>query len=484
MYSEFCISTSLHALRTSPPTAKGALLKSSLRTNAARKVCLVLLVPLFLIGCSTNFADETFSPVVLDDARMLDKATADWLNSYSYPRGLAFVVRSVDKLPIRDVGSQADELFEKDALKCPKPDACKARGVYLLISREPSLIQVRVGSELARKAQWAGITAGKPYIDKQLPATQGRFDEAVREAVAWLSDSLPVASNESWIRRLISLELTNSLYFELDQLSHPSETVYGNYILKPFVQARAFESQFSGTWWFTYLLASSLALALRGIITSAIWLAIGKASPQIASGMNLIVSILLNLFLAIPAAASILLMSGARLEDQLAVKASGISGIDSFVFAADSFAVKTGLLLGLIVVVVRILRGVADSSEVIAGATLPPEDQQIAFSQFKLRNPAGAWLMKGHATTESGTFDVAASETEFDKEPYSTMAAKSFIMSIKSGLKWGILAWVFLPRALSLVALCLWIIPILRGGLLFVLRKKGISRRRQWRAAT
>ncbi len=137
-------------------------MKSALRTNAARKVGLVLLVPLFLIGCSTNFTNETFSPVVLDDARMLDKATADWLKSYSYPSGFAFVVRSVDKLPIRDVGSQADELFEKDALKCPKPDACKARGVYILISREPSLIQVRVGSELARNAQWAGITAGNP----------------------------------------------------------------------------------------------------------------------------------------------------------------------------------------------------------------------------------------------------------------------------------------------------------------------------------
>jgi hypothetical protein len=451
-------------------------MKSALRTTG--KLALLLLIPLFITGCRTNFAKENLSPVVFDDAKMLDKATVEWLKSSSYPTGFAFVIRSIDKLPARDVGSQADDLFEKDALRCPKPDACSARGVYILISREPSLMQIRVGSELARKAQWAGITAGTTYIEKQLPATTGKFNEAVRGAVSWLSNSLPAASNESWFRWLVSLEVTDSLYFELDQLSHPSETIYGSYLLKPFIQARAFESQFSGTWWFTYLLASVFALLLRGLVRNTIWLAIGKVSPQIANGMNMIVSIVLGLFIAIPAAASVLLMSGARLEDQLAIKASGISGTESFVFSAESFVVKTGLLLALVITLVRIVKGFADSAEVFASATLPAADQRIAFSRLKMNNPAGAWLLKGYATTEDGMIDFAASETDFDNEPYSAAAAKWLMISIKSGLKWGILAWIFLPRALSLVALCLWIVPILRGAVTFLLRKRAISNRR------
>ena len=459
-------------------------MQSKLRINSAGKLGLLLLVPLLSIGCRTNFTKEKFSPVVLDDAKMLNKTTAEWLKTYSYPTGFVFLIRSVDKLPVRDVGSQADDLFEKDAMRCPKPDACKVRGVYILISREPSLMQIRVGSELARKAQWAGITAGKTYIEKQMPATMGRFDEAVRGGVTWLGDSLPAASNESWLRWLTAVEVTDSLYLEFDQLSQPSETIYGSYLLKPFVQARAFESQFSGTWWFTYLLASVLALALSWIVKGTIRLAIGKVSPQIANGMNMIVGILLNLFVAIPAAASIILMSGARLEDQLAVRASGLSGVESFVFPAESFAVQTGLFLALIVGVVRILKGFGASAEVFACATLPPDDQQLLFSQFKLQNPAGAWLLKGHATTEDGALDVSASESDFDSEPYSTTAAKLFVVSIKSGLKWAILAWIFLPRALSLVALCLWVVPIFRGGVTFLLSKRVISRRRQLRAAT
>ncbi len=459
-------------------------MKNTSRTNSAIKLCVVFLVPLFLIGCRTDFSKENFSPLVLDEARTLNKETTQWLKSQSYPSGFVFLFRSVDKLSVRELGSQADELFEKDAQKCPKPAACTARGVYILISREPSLMQIRVGSELARKAQWAGLTAGKTYIEKQVPATARQFDKAVRDAVSWLASSLPAASNESWLRWLISVEVTDSLYFELDQLSHPSETIYGSYILKPFVQARAFESQFSGTWWFTYILAAILALALRGIIKSTVWLAIGKTSPPVANGMNFVISILLSLFVAIPAAASVLLMSGARLEDQLALRASGISGLDSFVFSAEPFAVKTGFLLALVVVVVRALKAFADSAEIFAGAALPPEDQRVAFSQFKLENPAAAWLFKGYTTTEVGDLDYAASEDDFDQAPYSEAAAKSFVTIIKSGIKWGIVAWFFLPRALSLVALCLWIVPIVWGGVRFLFRIRVMNRQRQLRAAT
>src|SRR5689334_13007753 len=161
---------------------KGSLMKNTSRTNSATKLCVVFLVPLFLIGCRTDFSKENFSPLVLDEARTLNKETTQWLKSQSYPSGFVFLFRSVDKLSVRELGSQADELFEKDAQKCPKPAACTARGVYILISREPSLMQIRVGSELARKAQWAGLTAGKTYIEKQVPATAGQFDKAVRDA--------------------------------------------------------------------------------------------------------------------------------------------------------------------------------------------------------------------------------------------------------------------------------------------------------------
>ncbi len=116
---------------------------------------------ILLTGCGSNLQNEQFTPLILDEAGILSRETLNWLRDYNYPKGFAFIVRTVNALPQGvEVGSRADEYFETDDNRCPNSNACEKRGVYIILSREPALIQVRVGSEIAAQLRWKGITAG------------------------------------------------------------------------------------------------------------------------------------------------------------------------------------------------------------------------------------------------------------------------------------------------------------------------------------
>jgi hypothetical protein len=342
-----------------------------------------------------------------------------------------------------------------------------------VVSQAPALIQVRVGSELAAQARWAGITSGPKYIEKQFPATSGNFDQAVHDMVEWLSSALPQATELSWVKRWTLNDITQSLYWELDHLSLPSDGFYGNYVLKPFLQSRILEERFFGTWWITYLIASAFFLAAGFTIKSTVNLAIGETSPAIANGMNFVIAILLGLFLALPSAASAILMSGSRLEDQIALRTSGIPGAESYIFSTESFVISTGILLALLILILRFAKGVATSAEFLAYASLSREKQQMLFSAIREKNPAQAWLIKAFSTGDDSI--GSSSEEEFDKEPFGASSAKNVVDSVKASIRWGLLAWLFLPKALTIVTMCLWMAPIAKGVLSYMITRKRIS---------
>jgi hypothetical protein len=435
---------------------------------------LALTLSLLLTACGNNSKDQNYKPLLIDEARILKQETINWLTTYSYPKGFAFVIRTIKNLPQREVGSAVDDSFEEDAKKCPDPKACTQRGVYIVVSQSPALIQVRVGSELVAQSRWAGITSGPKYIEKQLPATSGDFDKAVHDMVEWLSPALPQATDISWIKRWTLLDLTQNLHSELDDLSLPSDGFYGNYVLKPFLHARILEQRFFGTWWITYLIASAFFLAVGFAIESTVNLAIGKTSPPVANGMNLVIAILFGLFLALPSAGSAILLSGSRLEDQIALRSSGIPGAESFTFSTESFVVETGILLALLLLLLRVAKGMAKSAEFVAYASLSRENQQRLFSVIREKNPTQAWLIKTLVTGDSDAIG-SSSEEDFEDEPFGSVAAKNLIDSLKAGIRWGLLAWLFLPKALTIVAMCLWIVPIIKGGFSYIITSKRVS---------
>jgi hypothetical protein len=234
------------------------------------------------------------------------------------------------------------------------------------------------------------------------------------------------------------------------------------------------EQRFFGTWWITYLIASAVFLLGGLTIKSTVNFAIGETSPPVANGMNFVIGILIGLFLALPSAGSAILLSGSRLEDQIALRASGIPGAESFTFSTESYVVQTGILLALLLLTLRVVKGLAGSAEFLAYASMSREKQQKLFSVIKEKNPAQAWLIKAFSTGDSDSIG-SSSEEDFDREPFGAASAKNVIDSLKAGLRWGLLAWLFLPKALTLTAMCFWVIPIIKGGFSYLITSRRVS---------
>jgi len=427
---------------------------------------LLVILSLLLTSCGSRLKNEAFTPVILDSEGLLNQSTISWLNSYSYPQGFIFIIRTINSVSPIAIGVNADEYFKADAEKCPDPNACKKRGVYIFITRAPALIQVRAGTEIAAQARWQGITAGESYIQKQSVVLSGDFDTSTIEMVKWLSSSLP-NTKVPWYREWILNDVTQNLYLELNEVGFPSESFYGHYIVKPIIQARVLESRLTGSWWITYLVAGIIILLIKSLVQSLIKLFLGKPFPKIANGINTVIGILIEIGLTLPSAATIIFLSGSRLEDQIALQASGIPGVSSFSFSAQLFNVETGIGWAILVLCLRWWGGYGKSSDIIALSQLPPEKQQLIYARIRDENPVNAFLIEAYARApykEGGNFYPEI----FEKQPFSLAELGWGTENFKAGVRWGLLAWLALPKALSLVMIFLWISWIIEGIIGFI----------------
>jgi len=439
-----------------------------------KQLLIALALLILLTGCGSNLQNEQFTPLILDEAGILSQETLNWLRDYNYPKGFAFIVRTVNALPQGvEVGSRANEYFETDANRCPNSNACEKRGVYIILSREPALIQVRAGSEIAAQLRWKGITAGATYIQKQSVVSSGNFDGGLRGMIEWLSSSIPQAVKLPWYKKWLLNDITQSLWLELDHLSLPSEGFYGNYILRPFVQARVIESQFVGTWWLTYVVAALVVFVFKAIVQALVNFAFGRLSLVVANGINLVLAITFHVSFVVPSAASVILLSGSRLEDRIALQAWGIPGISNFSFSAELFNVETGFLLALLVLVIRWINGIGGSAEIIGLSFLSEEKQQITFETIKEKDPLAALMLEGYVTNDEMFGSIIG--IGFTQAPFSAISAKMVWDVFKAGIRWGLLSWLFLPKALSLAMVYIWIPPMVIGFFKLLITVKRVS---------
>jgi hypothetical protein len=421
-------------------------------------IAYTLLFIIFLTGCGSNLQDKQFTPIILDEANILNREILKWLKNYNYPKGFPFIIRTVNTLPRLEVGSKADEYFETDASRCPDPDACKKRGIYILLSREPALIQVRAGSEIALQLRWKGITAGPAYLQKQSVVSFGNFDGGLRGMVEWLSLSIPEGVKVPWYKKWFFYFLIQDIWFEFDQLSLPSESFYSSYILRPFVQARVIESRLTKTWWLTYVIAAFVIHILTATVGAFVNFIFRKWSTRMANSINLILRIVFSIVFAVPSAASMVLLSGSRLEDRIALQAWGIPGIENFTFSAKLFNMETGFALALIVIVVRWVKDICEIPRfIVLYSGLSDEMQQIVFEKLKEEEPFTALMLEGYAL-KSHVFSVW-----FERSPIGSILGSMLWDNFKRGIIWGLLSWLFLPKAFSLMVVYIWLPQVVVG---------------------
>lgn len=437
-------------------------------------LALVGCLSLLAVGCH-DFAKQDFPLVINDGAGLLSAKTEATLAQQRLPTGFVFEVHTIDRVQPRLVGVRADEIFEELNSESPRKKAFGKRGVLLVVAAEPKLVMARVGSEISMQARRAGLTAGPDYIALQSPAAGASLDATVLAMVKRLADRLPAAVEVAWYERGLVTEVQATILSELEDFSLPSESFYGRYILRPVLGLRVLELNRFGTWWITYVLLGVVLFLIRGLVGFALRrlqrLVVRRTQQREGAGtlvrgsadvLAILLSWAFGLLLAVPAAGSAILLSGSRLEDQLALRSLEVPGLSALEFLPELFAIKTSLGLATLVGALRLLKGFAERSDLLPLALMPDDAQQELYEQFHDRHPAHATLMA--ITAQRAGKSIELSAEDFDQQPYTAAYFMPGIDDLYRALLWGAIAALFLQAPLSWGAVFFWTVPVSVGA--------------------
>lgn len=423
-------------------------------------VCGVVAVML-LAGCGGPDLDQrTFRVSVRDRAHLLSARTEQRLRRRKLT-GYDLAVRTRKSVPTARIVGVADDVF--DALA--KHDAFAKRGVLVLVTKRPRLVQVRVGKDVYLAAQRAGITFGPAYVAHQR-APSANADIALRRFMKWLVPHLP-ESRHGWRERLTNNVLYKPIIHEIGDLTQPSDGIYGKYLFAPILHVRLVELRLTNGFLLTFVLAGVVILLIRRLIDRALArLGRGGENPYVNGGVTVAsigLGAAVSVLLELPVIGTGLYASGSRREDQLALLHSHLPNVGALAFHPGLWNRQTTVLLALGVGLMRIVLGFARRAWLVGPARLPPERQQALYEELMDRDPVAAFLFLTSGTTTRGGTEIYDAD-QFLKEPYSAALLTPGLSDLAAGARWAGAAWLLLPEAVSVAALTLWAPAIAMGA--------------------
>jgi len=423
----------------------------------------LLIGSLLFSSCNDDFDEQKFEAVLSDSLDLLSPEEEISFMETEFPVGIAPYLITVDSLDKMLPGVSADELFEQVIEIYPESKAFKKRGFLIIVSQNPSLIQTRAGSEIKNFAQWKGITAGQEYLKIQQTAYHDSLSEALPSLFKYLQNRLPEIDSISWWNKM---QYNQAMFFissEVEQFGLPSDSFYGNYLLKPVLKLRIWELNKWGSWWFSYLIVGFAIFLLTKLLASIIKFLLRKVSNGgLRSLINWIFVTLIGLYLSLPALSSAVVLSSGRLEDILALSASGIPFIDYFSLNTSSFNVATPWYLAVSLSLIYYLKAISGQSLIFTWSFLPKEKQQQIYSQIEKNNLFFEAMLEGMGT-KGLYFEEIMSEEEFKKKPFTNAFYNNLSKQAQKAGFWGFLAIGFLSKAIVLTAIFIWIFPVISG---------------------
>lgn len=123
-------------------------------------------VLLFFIGCSKQDVNpnQSIPPKVIENIKLLSPKVKKHIEEKStFPDGIFVLIRTIDKINLAKIGSYSTETMQKEVYweqvrprgffsRWIKQDKPWSMGVYVLVSKDPHLIQIRYGERIRLEA--------------------------------------------------------------------------------------------------------------------------------------------------------------------------------------------------------------------------------------------------------------------------------------------------------------------------------------------
>lgn len=330
---------------------------------------LILLVWGFVEGSPSP--QGRIRPAVFDDAGILSPEAIRAIEQTTFPPDVPVIVRTVDAPAATIVGAAATERMEREThwqsvrprtwyQNKVKRNHSWGTGVYVLVSKNPALVQVRFGDGIRLQSYRTGLAAGPEYRRVQQAYAAAPIDARLVALVAELSRRLPSVLPSGWLRS-IPQRLASIAFAEIEEFVLPAEGAFRQGAVRMYVGFSQRLGASSSGWRF---------LAFTGFCYCVIWSAaylvsrsLGKrfkAAGAIAGG---ILSLLAKAVYLVAAIGSLLLFANGRVEDELLLRDLGLQQSLWIGFDGPYFSATGGWLLCIATASIAFLSSLLETME-------------------------------------------------------------------------------------------------------------------------
>lgn len=423
------------------------------------KIVIFVAIVVAITSCNQSYTKRVYSAIILNEVKILQDSTIQRISAYKFPAGFLCMLRTVDSIDVRKIGAIADDYYDDDKIKHPEFFNFTDRGVYILVSKKPSFIQLRLGHEIRPLANWNGIGAGGDYIKIQKIAMRGELDKAALEMVNYSALALPKACTFSgfkqWIYEHFEFfnEVTSFISSRLVFSKLSPDSFYSKYILKPF-----FEFHIKiGSLWLSYILIFSFAFIAVFVANKVLFdLIFMKLSNAFRNSGKFLLGYIFTIIIFVPAINSRGMLVGSRMEDRIKLEYLNIKGFENIIFPEGGAVDTTSWWLAIIFALLFFISKYPKVYALSVQAENTPEKQLELYADFKKNNPVEAWFLEfklNVATKEGIDYDMKIN-------PYTYMSERYLLLYSLASLFLGFSFWLFLPKTFTLVSIYLLIISL------------------------
>lgn len=417
-----------------------------------KKIYLLLsfLCAFFLLSaCSDDTEQCLYSPEVFDTGNLLSNKVKEEFLNFDYPAGIVPVLFAADSIEPIKMGAYADECFDALVDSISESKDFKRRGMLVLVSRNPELIQIRLGSRYRVYCNMTGATSGVDYLNLQKQIREKGIEETLPLFLQNTSVRIQELNALPSYKKYRINSAVSAISTCLEYIGTPSENFYGKCVLTPILKTTSLGYYVFKSWLLTFMFVCLIMLLCRW----ALFLVVKRLLQKHVIGLiwsQKIINWGLGLSFSISAAASAIILSSGRMEDAIALQAIGVPFIENFQIAAADYVLKTSFVAAFFFVLMYALkRNIV--SDIFLYSLLEPEKQQAIY--HNLSDAQKTTLVIGH--------EADLSKVEESSEPYSELftsrVSQRETMTIVS---LAMAALFLIPRPLIIMGIALTIYPL------------------------
>lgn len=417
-----------------------------------KKIYLLLsfLSAFFLLSaCSDDTEQCLYSPKVFDTGNLLSNKVKEEFLNFDYPAGIVPVLFAADSIEPIKMGAYADECFDALVDSISESKDFKRRGMLVLVSKNPELIQIRLGSRYRVYCNMTGATSGVDYLNLQKQIREKGIEETLPLFLQNTSVRIQELNALPSYKKYRINSAVSAISTCLEYIGTPSENFYGKCVLTPILKTTSLGYYVFKSWLLTFIFVCLIMLLCRW----ALFLVVKRLLQKHVIGLiwsQKIINWGLGLLFSISAAASAIILSSGRMEDAIALQAIGVPFIENFQIAAADYVLKTSFVAAFFFVLMYALkRNIV--SDIFLYSLLEPEKQQAIY--HNLSDAQKTTLVIGH--------EADLSKVEESSEPYSELftsrVSQRETMTIVS---LAMAALFLIPRPLIIMGIALTIYPL------------------------